>query len=327
LLRRLFIALSLFSILLAVGTIGYTVIEKWPLFEAFYMTVITLSTVGFGEIKDLSKIGRIFTSFLIIGGVGAACYGFSSLTEAIVSGQIAEAIGEKKNEKCLKELFKHYIICGYGRVGKRLCELLQKEGKKVVVIESSPEKIVELKDKTIPYVFGNAVEKEFLLKAGVDKAVGVFASLPQESDNIYITLLAKSINPSLRVVARGDGCLPEEVFKNSGVDTVVSLCRVGAKKMFLSMLRPNVIDFIEEATLDRAEDKDELLVEDLIVRKKTTLESYGIKKLEGVYALLLKKMDGTVVFGPSPSEKLEKGDVLVVLGQEKFLKELQNGTF
>ncbi len=320
--KRLFLTAILFSMFLAVGTIGYVVIEGWPPFESFYMTIITLSTVGFGEIKNLSTAGRIFTSFLIFGGIGTACYGFTLLTEAIVSGQLGEALGEKKNRTSVSKLRDHFIVCGFGKIGKKICKLLTLEGKPFVVIENNLDRILEIKDRNYLFVRGDATEKEILEIARIFHAKGLFATLGDESKNVFIGIIAKKLNPYIKVVARNEE-ETEEIFKASGIDAVVSPTRVGARKMFLYMVRPHVVDFLDEFTLDRAERRDEILIESFRVMRDTTLKDIDLKVIDGTYVLAIKRRNGTVIFEPKDNIKVGKEDVIVIIGREDEIKKIR----
>ncbi len=322
--RRLALTAALFGLFLAIGTIGYIIIEKWPPFEAFYMTIITLSTVGFGEIKNLSEAGRIFTSFLIFGGIGTACYGFTLLTEAIVSGQLGEVLGERKNKKALEEIKDHYIVCGFGNIGKRLINLLRVEDRPFVVVEKNRDIIEEIKQKDIIYVWGSAVEKEVLNMAGIERAKGVFACGEDDSENIYIALMAKSLNPKVRVVARNEQDTEKDIYRVSRVDAVVSPSRVGARRMFLSMLRPHILDALDEFTVDRADDTEEILVEEIKIKNKTTLKDLNLRPIRGVQVLLIKRKDGSVVQEFDENTILNDRDVIIVIGQEQEIKKLDS---
>lgn len=321
-LKRLILTFVLFSMFLAIGTIGYKLIEGWGVFESFYMTIITLSTVGFGEIKNLSTTGRLFTSFLIFGGIGTACYGFTLLTEAIVSGQLGEVLGDKKNKAAVNKLTDHYIVCGFGRIGKKICKLLKLEGRPFVVIEKDPEKIAAIKENGFLFVKGDGTEREILEAAKIKHAKGIFTTFSDESKNIFIGIVAKKINPNVRVVARNEE-ETEDVFEASGIDAVVSPTRVGARKMFLCMLRPYVVDFLDEFTLDRAEVENEILIESLNVVENISLKDVGIKTIDGTYVLAVKKKNGEIVFEPSKDLGLENKDVIVVVGREKDIKRIR----
>ncbi len=321
--RRLWLAIALFGFFLALGTVGYVVIEDWAPLDAFYMTIITLSTVGFGEIRNLSPEGRIFTSFLILGGIGSACYLFSLITEAVVSGQLARVLGERKNRKALEALTGHYIVCGYGKVGRKICEFLRAEGRPFAVIDADVRYLERFQEEKIPYVIGEAVSRENLESAGIKKALGLFAALGDSSKNLYLGLLAKELNPSIKVVARSEDEEAALVFEGSRIDALVQPSRVGALRMFLAMMRPHVVDLIEEAMVDRADLQDEILVEDFPLEKRVKLKDLGVKVMEGAYAILIKRRDGRREFIFDPELELESGDILVVIGHERDLQSLE----
>ncbi len=317
--RKLSLAIALFALFLAIGTIGYVLLEGWDPLDAFYMTIITLSTVGFGEIRDLSPTGRLFTSFLILGGIGSACYLFSLITEAVVSGELARALGERKNRKALEGLKDHFIVCGYGKVGAKICEFLAAEGKNFAVIEANPDLIDVFRERKIPYVIGDAVCRENLEIARIKHAKGLFAALSDSSKNLYLSLLAKELNPNIKVVARSEDEEAVPIFQVSKVDALIQPSRVGALRMFLAMMRPHVVDLIEETVIDRATVAEEILVEDLLVSKEATLRELGLKTIDGVYAILVKQADGKRAFCFNEELKVKPGDVVVVLGHEKEL--------
>jgi len=318
LLRNISLAFALFAIFLLVGTIGYRVLEGWPLLDSFYMTLITLSTVGFGEIRELTPEGRIFTSILIMGGIGAFCYLFSLLTEAVVSGQLAEVLEDRKNQRALNKLENHYIVCGFGRVGQRIAGLLVTEGKDFVVVDKNPEKIKNAKEKEFVYVEGDYRDEETLRKAGITKAKGMFVTGHNTSDNIYVSLLGKSIKPNIRVIIRDDEKSSEKLNSSQAPDGAVSLARIGALKMFLKMFRPHTTDILEEALVDRKDAEDEILIEDVKVSQKCTLKKLGIEPIRKVYAIYFKRNnEGRFV---RDDEELEPGDVLIIIGPEKDLE-------
>ncbi len=318
--RRIWLAVALFGLFLAIGTIGYVILEGWAPLDAFYMTIITLSTVGFGEIRNLSPVGRLFTSFLILGGIGSACYLFSLITEAVVSGQLAQALGERKNRKALEALSDHYIVCGYGKVGRRICEFLSAEGRPFAVIEADERHLEHLREKKIPYVIGDAVSRENLEAAGIGRAKGLFAALGDSSKNLYLSLLAKELNPGVRLVARSEDEEAALVFEGSKIDALVQPSKVGALRMFLAMMRPHVVDLIEETMVDRADLEDEILIEDFRLAQEVRLKDLGLKVIDGVYAVLIKRRDGRRDFALTAEARVAPGDVLVVIGHERDLE-------
>jgi len=320
--QKLWLAVALFGLFLVLGTIGYVFIEGWAPFEAFYMTIITLSTVGFGEIRDLSPLGRLFTSFLILGGIGSACYLFSLLTEAVISGQLAQALGERKNRKALEGLDNHYIVCGYGKVGRRICEFLRAEGRPFAVIDADETYLEELREEKIPYVIGDAISRQNLEALKIKKAKGLFATLGDSSKNLYLCLLAKELNPKIRLVARSEDEEAALVFEGSKIDALVQPSKVGALRMFLAMMRPHVVDLIEETMVDRVDLRDEILIEDFHITTERSLKDLGLKIIDGVYAVLIKRREGHRDFALKADDKIFPGDVLVVIGHEKDLQDL-----
>ncbi len=324
LVERLFLAFALLVFVLLVGTLGYFLIEGWDLFDAFYMTIITLSTVGFGEVHPLSEAGRLFTIFLIFAGVGIAFYVFTMVTETIISGQLQDFLGRRRLEAKLEALHEHYIICGYGRIGRHICHIIAKEVP-FVIVEKDPEVIKEIEKEGFLYLEGDATQEEVLKRVGIDRAKGLVSVLRSDADNVYITLTARSLNPKLFILARADEEHVEKKLKRAGADKVVSPYLIGARRMALIILRPAVTDFLELVT---PEQNLELQLEEIRISDrsdlvgKTLLES-GIRKFSGVIILAVKKVTGEMVFNPPPNYLFEAGDVLVALGDRKGLSLLE----
>lgn len=202
---HLVIGIFLAVLILLAGTLGYIFLEGWPFIDALYMTVITLATVGFNEVHQLSRAGRVFTMVLIMAGVGFVFYLAGSIIQFMVEGRIRDILGRRKLEKELRKQKDHYIVCGYGRVGSSICDLIASKPLGIVVIERDPERIDRLSDRNLLYVAGEATDEENLIKAGVEKARGLLAVLKTDSDNVYVTLTARQLNPELFIIARGGG--------------------------------------------------------------------------------------------------------------------------
>ncbi len=324
-LRQFFIAVLSFLLLIFVGTLGYHLIEGWSVFEAFYMTIITLSTVGFGEIHPLSESGRLFTMFLILGGVGVAIYVFSMVTEAVVSGQLQELLGRRRLEHKIEALKGHYIICGYGRIGRHICRIIAKEVP-FVIIENDPEAIKEIEKEGFIYVEGDATHEDVLKKAGIERAKGLVGVLRSDADNVYVTLTARSLNPNLFIIVRADEEMVVRKLERAGADKVISPYLIGARRMALTILRPAVTDFLEVAT---PETSLELQLEEVSIRAnsdlvgKKLIES-GIRQFSGAIILAVRKVTGEMIFNPPPEYILEEDDTLVALGDRKGLGRLEN---
>ncbi|MFN3480719.1 MAG: potassium channel family protein, partial [Thermodesulfovibrionales bacterium] len=199
--RKLLISLVMITSIVAFGTVGYMNIEGWSFLDSIYMTIITLASVGYKEVKELSENGRIFTIFLIIGGVGTVLYALNNGAKIILEGEIKEIFGRSRLEKRMREMKGHYIICGYGRMGKIICRELKSKHIKHVVIEKSPE--VNLPEKEdILLLPGDATKDEVLKEAGVERAKGLISVLPTDAENLYVVLSARELNPDLFIVAR-----------------------------------------------------------------------------------------------------------------------------
>ncbi len=322
--KQLVYSVLLLLFLLFIGTYGYYLLEGWPLFDAFYMTIITLSTVGFGEVHPLSNEGRVFTVLLIIGGVGVAFYVFTMITESIVSGQLQDFLGRRRIEAKLSALHDHYIICGYGRIGRHICHMIAKEIP-FVVIENNPEVVKEIEKEGFIYFEGDATHEEVLKKAGIERAKGLVSVLKSDADNVYITLTARGLNPNLFIITRADEEHVEKKLKRAGADKVVSPYLIGARRMALIILRPAVTDFLELAT---PEQNLELQLEEVRISSRSDLvgknliES-GIRQFSGAIILAIKKVTGEMIFNPPPDYTFEVDDIVIALGDREGLAKLE----
>ncbi len=323
-LRQFFIALLLLIILLFVGTLGYYLLEGWSLLDAFYMTVITISTVGFGEVHPLTNAGRLFTIFLILGGVGVAIYVFSAVTEVMVSGQIQNILGRRRLEYKIENLKEHYIICGYGRIGHHICHLIARE-LPFVVVENDPERIKALEESGFIFYQGDATNEDILKRVGIERAKGLVAVLGSDADNVYISLTARSLNPELFIIARADEDHVVRKLQRAGANKVVSPYLIGARRMAMTILRPAVTDFLElatpEANLELQLEEVRITSQSGLVGKKL-IES-GIRQFSGAIILAVRKITGQMIFNPPPDYIIEAGDTLVALGDRKGLLRLE----
>ncbi len=207
---------------MAIGTIGYIVIEKWNFSDSFFMTVISVTTVGFGEINKLSEWGRFFTVFLIFSGFGLVAAVASQLAQMVMDGELKTELWKRKMGKRINKLDKHFIICGFGRVGQTVSIELTKRDIPVVVVEISPEKIKDIKEQGIPLVIGDIMEDETLLEAGIERAIGIISALPRDADNLLVALSSRELNHNLHIVCRGESSTIDSKLKRAGADVVVS---------------------------------------------------------------------------------------------------------
>jgi voltage-gated potassium channel len=322
---RFILDLFIFSLILIGGCVGFVVIEGWDLLEALYMTVITLTTVGFQEVHPLSRSGKIFTMFLIVSGVGFILYFLSSITRMMIEGTLKDVFGRRKLEKQISQIGGHYIVCGFGRIGRTVSQLLKEKPIEVVVIEKDPGHIPFFLEKKLLYVSGEATSEDNLLKAGILRAKGLVAAASSDADNVYITLTARGLNPGLFILARAAEESSIIKLTRAGADKVVSPYDIGARSMANTILKPTVIDFIELAMHNRSLD---LQMEELTVGKQSeikdlTLMESAIRKDFDLIVVAIKKGTGEMIFNPSPQAKIQVGDILVALGDRENLNRLE----
>ncbi len=325
LIRQLIIAIIVILILLVAGTAGFHLIEGWPLFDALYMTVITITTVGYGEIHQLSKEGRIFTVFLIMSSFGGMGYVLGSIAQTFIAGQIRMALGRRKLEKKVKRLKNHYVLCGYGRIGSFIAREFDVENVPFVVIEKEPARIKLLDEDGFPYVEGDATDDENLISAGVETAKCLVAATGSDADNLYITLSTRSLNPTIYILSRAGEEGAEKKLLSAGANRVVSPYLMGAARMLNAVLRPNIVEFVD-LVVERKHlelQLEEITVEDDARFKGKPLRESGIRREFGLIVVAIKKGSGDMIFNPSSETLIEKGDVLIALGEKKHLGMLE----
>ena len=319
-------AVLLLTLILIVGAFGYMVLEDSTFIDGLYMTLITISTVGYGEVVHLSPYGRIFTMALILVGVGFVMFVFTKITEAVVEGRLQAVYGRLNMKKKVSELSGHYIVCGFGRIGQVITKLLSAEKKQFVVIDNDPQIIKKLSELGYLFLEGEASNDDMLLKAGVDKASGLIAVVSSDADNVYIVLSARGLNPNLYIMARSSGV--EGVEKKlllAGANKVLSPYYIGATRMAHHVLRPTVTDFID---LTVSGGELGLRLEELRVSEKgqmtnkTLLES-NIRRDFDLIVVAIKRSQGEMQFNPNLGTSILSGDTLVVLGEYEKIKLLE----
>jgi len=317
---------SLFSLLVVftAGTIGYAIIEGWSLFDSLYMTVITLSTVGFQEVAPLSQSGRAFTILLIVFGAGIIAYAIGSMIQIIVEGQVLKVLGRKKLQKQIARLSGHYIICGYGRIGAMIAREFAARPKSFVIVENDPGVCERLSAEGHLFVRGNATDDDTLLQAGIERARGLITAVTSDTENVYITLTARGLKPELFILARAGEENSEVKLIRAGANKVVSPYTIGATRMAQAILRPSVVDFIEIATGTQSV---ELQLEEILIATTSelggkTLITSGIRKQIGVIIVGIKRGSG-MLFNPAPETTMQHGDILITLGDPTAIRQLE----
>ncbi len=324
--RHLKISVLVLLMLVSGGTAGFMAIEKWRFLDALYMTVITLGTVGFKEVHDLSDGGKMFTMCLIVVGVSVLGYIVGSLAQIMFEGQFQRIIGRKKVEKQIEALKDHYIICGFGRIGSLICKEFNANGLPFVIVEKSVDTMEKLDEDGYLHMKGDATLDETLLKAGIKRAKGLISVVTSDTENVYITLTARGLNPDLYILARSGEEGSDLKLKRAGANKVVSPYIIGGSRMAQSILRPNVVDFIEIAT---GSEHMDLQMEEITIPSHSafageTLVSSGFRKEIGVIIVGIKKAHGKMIFNPHSQAKIEGGDTLIVLGEPVSIAKLED---
>ncbi len=320
---KLTLAFFVFLMILAFGTIGYHIIEGWNFFKSFYQTIITVSTVGFSEPQDISEAGQLVTIIVIITGIGAGTYILGQITKVFVEGELRTILGRRKLEKNISKLKNHWIICGFGRIGKIICDDLAADGTKFVVIEKNTAKTEGLDDRYL-YLNMDATSEEALLEAGIMNARGIVTAVYSDADNVFIVLTAKGLRPDIFVLSRASEANNEGKLLRAGANRVMSPYLIGGSRMAQVLRRPTVVDFIDTAMMNT---ELGLSLEEAVIGQgsqlagKSLLES-NIRKDFGVIIVAIKKPTGKMIFNPVPTEILEAADVIVVIGKKEEMKRL-----
>jgi len=316
--RKFALVLTLFFIIIFGGTFGYMYLEKIGFWDGMYLTIITIATVGYGDLVPIYPAGKVFTVFLVFSGAGLVMYTFGKITEIMVEGSLKKMLVRRKMDKKIARLHDHFIISGFGRIGKVICEILADAGRPFVVIERDEEELKELDALGYIAVEGEASQDEVLLTAGIERARGLIAVVSTDADNLYITLTARGLNPSLFILARSSGSKGTRTkLLRAGATKVISPYYIGARRMAQLLLRPTVTDFIDLAMYAG---ELGLRLEEIEVQKNasfanTNLMNSGIRKRHNVIVVAIKRDQGEMLFNPKPDTMILPGDIMIVLGQ------------
>lgn len=313
--------LALFSGLMIGGTLGYSWIEGWTLLDSLYMTVITVSTVGFGELRPLSGLGKAFTSVLILFGVGTLAYAVGKFTEALIERPMISA---RRMRMEIKRMRDHVIVCGYGRMGATVALLLQNQSTPIVVLEKDPTICERLARHHIPYIVGDATDDATLAEAGVQRAKSLAAALPSDADNLFVTLTARRLNPEMTIITRSTQQKNNSKMIDAGATRVVNPYRHGGRLMAQQLLQPNVTEFIDVISQWGGAD---LSLEEIQLQAGSSLVGISLREAPirselNVIVVGLRRPAQGFIFNPSPDQALEVGDIMIVLGRRENLRTL-----
>jgi voltage-gated potassium channel len=319
------LAIALFLSIVAGGTVGYVVIEGWTPWDAFYMTVTTIATVGFREVHELSWPGQAFTIVLIFGGVGTAFYTATLLATIIVEGGLHRHFEQRRFVRMLEQITDHFIVCGYGRIGRIIAEELHRQNVPFIVIERDPELVEAVMTRGWLAVHADASQDEVLQRVGIGRARGLIAAVGTDAENVYTVLTARVMRPDLFIVARVETDDAERKLKRAGADRVISPYHIGATHIVQSALRPAVVDFVELATSSEHLDlsMEQVRIEETSPVVGQTLVDAGIRQKFGVIVVAIRRLGGAMEFNPPSDAVLRAGDELIVLGRPQSVKALE----
>jgi voltage-gated potassium channel len=318
--RRLRIGLvALFAILIA-GTAGYLGLG-YGFVDAVFQTVITITTVGFREVHNLTTAGEVFTIFLIILGVGTAAYTFSVLIESVVEGHLSDLVGRRRMERRIGAMNKHIVLCGWGRVGRAIARYVVGAGQEIVVVDNSADRLSDAPHNT---VLGDATDDSVLKRAGIERAHVLVTALNADPDNLYVTLTARSLCPDLFIVSRANTDSATPKLLQAGADRVVNPQNIGGARMAAFAIQPHVAEFVDVVMHDGSL---EFRLEELPVPSGSPLDGQSLRDTRirdrtGALVLAVREPDGTFTTNPGPTTEIRAGQILIAIGTGSQLEAL-----
>ena len=318
------LALLLLALVFVGGVLGYMVIEGWTFWDAFYMTVITVTTVGYREVHPMSRSGELFTSALLLVGVGTALYTFTLAATIVVEGGLQARLGRRRVARMIDDLENHFIVCGFGRIGTVIADEFTQQQIPFVLIERDAARVQEALERGMLAVEADASHEETLRKLHIERARGLVAAVGTDAENVYAVLTARVLAPSLYIVGRAETEDAERKLRRAGADRVVSPYAIGAQQMAQTALRPAVVDFVKLATqagnIDLAMEQIVVAAPSALVGK--SLIAATLRQRFGVIVVGIQRAGGKMEFNPAPDAVILDGDQLVVLGRPESLKAL-----
>ncbi len=322
--NRFILAFVIFLVLILIGTSGYRWLEGMSFIDALYMTVITISTVGFGEVGTLSSIGRIFTIILILGGGGLAGFAVTVGADYIMSGKWQDYWEKRRHTRMLSELNDHVIVCGFGRVGKNVTDELKEEGVPFIVIDIDPDEAAQAEEHGCLAVVGNAANEAMLHEVGIDRAKALVAAVNSDAENVFITLTARSLQPDIYIVARANYEDSTPKLLRAGANRTIMPYNISGKRIATTLIRPSVADFLDEVVHAGGLEMflEEVLIESDSDLAGKTVEETQIRNKLGISILARRTQTGDFDTRVGPDTILQPGGVLIVLGTREQLNQM-----
>jgi voltage-gated potassium channel len=325
--RSMYVSITLLLLVVVIGTVGYILIESFTFTEAVFMTIITISTVGFREVHPLSGLGQFFTAFLIIISFGIFAYAVTTFTKYIVDGVLRNYLKDNKVKTKIEKLSDHVIVVGYGRNGNQAIKELIRHKFQVVVIDNNDAIIEKIReDANLLYIQGDAIQDETLLDAKIEKAQALITALPNDADNLYVVLTAKAMNPEMKIISRASNFNSDRKLRSAGATNVIMPDKIGGQRMAKLVAQPDIVDFLEFIMLRESE---EAYIEEISCEKMSTkfteksIGEWSIRTTTGANIIGLKTSDNNYVVNPSADVKISNNDQLFVLGSPEQIGKLK----
>ena len=327
--RNVYVIFILVFVLIGLGTVGFHVIEGWAWFDSFYGTLMTVSTIGADPINRLSQPGRIFNVGLIVLGVGVVGFAIGTFTQAMIQFELDTFLGRRRMEKEISKIRDHFIICGAGRVGRRVAAEVAARGLPILLVEKEAARAQWAQAKNFPVIIGDAADEGVLREARIGFARGLASAVTSDAQNIYIILTARGLAPSLPIVARASEEAAESKLLKAGATTVISPYSYAGQRMARLLTRPNVQHFIDLASSPLSGGALDLQIEEMRVSTNSKLAGVSLSESDirhhiGVIILAIRRDGGELDFNPPPNRKISVGDYLIAMGDSQKLKELEN---
>ncbi len=323
--QRALIIAGLLLLTLTIGTVGFRAIEGYPFFDAFYMTLITITTVGYTEIHPLSQAGRVFNSFLILFGVTVMFSAVGAMTQTIIELELQDRYGKRRKKRMIDRMHDHFIICGFGRVGRNASFELQRANAPFLVMDRNQQRVDRAIRSGMTAVIADATHDDCLREAGVLRARGLVAALPSDAENLFIILSAKTLNPKLNVVTRASEEEAGEKLRRAGADTVFAPYTIAGQRLAHALVRPHVVEFLDFANNPVG---SRIMMEQVRVAPGAhfdakLLRDMHLRRDHGVILLAVRKEDGRMLFNPPLETNVRAGDHLIVIGEQPNLRKLE----
>jgi voltage-gated potassium channel len=323
--RRLLLIPLAIVFTLTFGTAGFMIIENYPAFDAFYMTLTTMTTVGYMEIRELSHAGRVFNSFVIAIGTTTIFISIGAMTQSIIEMSLADEIGKRRNKRMIEKLKDHFIICGFGRVGRGAAAELKHAGVPFVIIDRDPERVERAMMAGMLAANADSTRDDTLRQVGIERARGLVAALATDADNLFVLLSAKGLNPKIYVAARAAEEGAEEKMRRAGADAVFAPYSITGHRLAQSLLRPHVVQFLDFTTKEIGED---VAIEQVRMSETSRMVAKSLREMQlgreyNVIVMGIRRADGRMVFNPTADTTVSAGEFLIVMGRQENLQAIE----